>query len=73
MMRLEELALAGKLGECMADWMALEAFHPSDNAEFQFHIHALMNILMARAAQREYPNEFPRRAVGTNRNMTRVT
>ncbi len=64
-----ELRWAAALGNNLAaDWMELEAFHTSDTPDVIQHIHALQNIVMARAAQRDHPIEFPRLAHGTNRH-----
>jgi len=54
----EEINLACKLGECATAFSRLEQLHPSDGEEFVFHIHALQNIVVARAAVRAYPEVF---------------
>ena len=37
----------------------LEALHPADIDDVVFHVHAIQNIVMARCAQRDYPNLYP--------------
>ena len=52
----EDLIL--KLGDCAAAFWSLPSYHPSDRAEFTFHVHALQNIIMAREAVRAAPDVF---------------
>lgn len=43
-----EDALMQKLGDCLTDFRALDAAHPSDVGEFITHVHALQNIVLSR-------------------------
>jgi hypothetical protein len=56
---LAEIALAEKLGECFTEFIGMERMHPAEPREFEFHIHALQHIVMARAAHRLHPERFP--------------
>lgn len=53
-----ELRLVDKLGECTVDFGMLDVMHTADLQEFMVHIHALQNIVMARAAMRSHPERF---------------
>lgn len=59
----EEIALCEKLGDCWNDFAALEKMHPADPTEFTAHIHALQNMIIARAAIRAFPDVFTKKVV----------
>jgi hypothetical protein len=55
----ERKALA-QFAEGSAGIFALPPVHPSDMQDIVFHVHAIQNIVMARAAVRAHPDEFHR-------------
>ncbi|MDB5069611.1 MAG: hypothetical protein JWM87_722 [Candidatus Eremiobacteraeota bacterium] len=55
----DERAVVHSLGKCASDFFALPVMHPSDVREFEAGTHSLQNIVMARAAQRAHPADFP--------------
>ncbi len=54
----EEIAIVNKLGQAWADFHQLSEMHPSDSADFVFHVHALQNIVMCRSAMRMHSDVF---------------
>ncbi len=54
-----EIGVVQGCGVIFTAFTALPQTHPSDAREVAMHIHAIQNIVMARAAQRAHPDEFP--------------
>jgi len=54
----EEQKVCEQAGELFNSFLALEKMHPADAQDVAFHIHAIQNIVMARAAQRAFPDVF---------------
>lgn len=54
----QEILLLETLGDCWNEFAELKELHSADKGDFAHHIHALQNIIMSRAAVREYPNIF---------------
>lgn len=56
----DELGCCEMAGDLWNYFNRLKTMHPSDKADVTFHIHAIQNIVMARAAMRAFPTIFPR-------------
>lgn len=54
----EELKVCEQAGELWNAFVALERMHPTETQEVMFHIHGIQHIVMARAAQRAFPDVF---------------
>lgn len=55
----DEIEVAECAGDVATKFLALEVMHHSDAADVVFHLHAVQNIVMSRAAQRAHPETFP--------------
>jgi len=55
-MTQQEIELVDNLGDCFNAFVKLDQLHQSDNREFEFHIHALQNIVLSREGLRAYYN-----------------
>lgn len=53
-MTQRERDLFEKLGHCYNDFIGLDQLHQADNRDFEFHIHALQNIVLSRDGMRNY-------------------
>lgn len=60
MLNDQELEALKQFCDGLKGIFALPACHPSDRADIVFHVHAIQNIVMARAAVRAHPDEFNR-------------
>jgi len=54
----EEIAVIEKAGELYNDFVKLEVMHTADCSEITALIHAIQNMIMARAAVRAHPDIF---------------
>jgi hypothetical protein len=54
-----EIHVVNMAGLVASNFSDLPVMHPADVADVVFHIHAIQNIVMARAAQRDHPKLFP--------------
>jgi hypothetical protein len=50
-----ELAVLDQIGAAYRAFCELDAYHPSDQPEFAFHVHATGRIVLSRAAVRAHP------------------
>ena len=51
----DELEVLNHIGKAYSAFAELEPYHPADEDEFVFHVHALGRIVMARSASRGHP------------------
>ena len=54
----DEIKVCEDAGELFNSFVKLQRMHPSEVNEIAFHIHAIQSIVMARAAQRFFPDVF---------------
>jgi hypothetical protein len=52
-MTKQEIRLINSMGNVWNKFLQLPKQHPSDQQEFQFHIHALQNIVASREGYRQ--------------------
>jgi hypothetical protein len=51
----DELKVLEGIGQTYRAFAALPIYHPADDDEFAFHVHALGRIVLARSASRAHP------------------
>ncbi|MCP9486389.1 MAG: hypothetical protein MSC30_11050 [Gaiellaceae bacterium MAG52_C11] len=51
----KELEVVDHIGNAYKAFAELDIYHPADDDEFVFHVHALGRIVLARAACRAHP------------------
>jgi hypothetical protein len=50
-----ELEVLNHIGAAYRAFAQLDAYHPADDDEFVFHVHAMGRIVLSRAASRGHP------------------
>jgi hypothetical protein len=55
----QEVHVTDLVGQAATMFATLPQMHPSDMQDVVFHVHAIQSIVMARAAMRAHPQEFP--------------
>lgn len=51
----QELEVLKHVGESYKAFSGLPVYHPADDGEFAFHVHALGRIVLSRVASRGHP------------------
>jgi hypothetical protein len=51
----QELAVVNHIAAAYTAFSKLDVYHPADDDEFVFHVHAMGRIILARAASRGHP------------------
>jgi len=51
----KELEVINHIGAAVTAFRELDVYHPADDDEFVFHVHAIGRIILARSACRAHP------------------
>lgn len=64
----QEMMVMNKSAELWNEFLKLEKIHPHDIPDFQFHLHALQNIILSRSGYRELNIEFKYKVTNRGRD-----